>query len=136
MKYIPSCIRNTNDFLNKINNFKVLKKMFLVTMVVKALFKSIPTNYGIAAVKQKYDNYTKKTIAIKVMITFLALLLTLINFIFNSKFYIQIKGWNYGHNMGSYIRKHIDVRIRGDTLILSLKTNLSTFSVSLKIFLW
>lgn len=66
--------------------------MFLVTMVVKALFKSIPTNYGIAAVKQKYDNYTKKTIAIKVMITFLALLLTLINFIFNSKFYIQIKG--------------------------------------------
>lgn len=61
-------------------------------MGVKALFTSIPTNLGITAVKQKYHNYTKKTIAIKVINTFLALLLTLINFIFNSKFYIQIKG--------------------------------------------
>ena len=34
----------------------------------------------------------KKTIDTKVKITFLALILTLINFIFNSKHFLQIKG--------------------------------------------
>ena len=65
-------------------------------MDVKALYKHVPNNEGIAAVKQKHDNYTKKTAATKVITTFLALILTLNNFIFNSKFYFQIKGCAMG----------------------------------------
>ena len=61
-------------------------------MDVKALYKNIPHNEGIAAVKRKNDNYTKKTVATKVITTFLALIWTQNNFIFNSKFYLQIKG--------------------------------------------
>ena len=49
-------------------------------MDVKVLYKNIPDNEGIAAVKQKYDNYTEKTVATKVIITFLSLIMTLNNF--------------------------------------------------------
>ena len=75
------------------NNFKVsdYKSSFFVTMDAKPLYANIPNNEGIAAVKQKH-NYTHKTTAIKVIKRFLALILTLNNFIFNSKFYLQIKG--------------------------------------------
>ena len=85
-------IKDTNDSVNKINNFKLQKNSFLVTMDVKALYTNIPNNKSIAAVKEKCDNYTNKSVATKVITTFLALFLTLNNFIFNSKFYLQIKG--------------------------------------------
>ena len=59
---------------------------------MKALYTSIPNSEGIAAVKGPYDKYQQKTVATKVLTTFLALILTLNNFIFNSKLYLQIKG--------------------------------------------
>ena len=65
-------------------------------MVVKALYTDIPNNEGIAAVKLKQDNYTKKTVATKVITTFLARILTLSNSMFDSKFYLQIKGCAMG----------------------------------------
>ena len=58
-------------------------------MDVKALYTNIPNNQGIAAVKRKHGHYTKITVAAKVIATFLAL-------IFNSKFYLQIKGCAMG----------------------------------------
>ena len=85
-------VKDTNDSVNKINNFKLPENSFLVTMDVKALYTNIPNNKSIAAVKEKYDNYTKKSVATNVITTFLALTLKLNNFIFNSKFYLQIKG--------------------------------------------
>ena len=60
-------------------------------MDVKTLYTNIPNNAGIAAIKRKHDNYAKKTVATKVII-FLALILTINNFLFNSKFCLQIKG--------------------------------------------
>ena len=64
-------------------------------MDVKSLYTSIPNNEGIAPVKKKYL-YLKKTIPTKIITTFLALILTLNNFIFNSQFYLQIKGCAMG----------------------------------------
>ena len=55
-------------------------------MGVKVLHTDIPNNKDIAAVKQKHGNYIKSIIATKVIIKFLALIWTLGNFIFNSKF--------------------------------------------------
>ena len=78
-------------------------------MDVKALYTNIPNNESIAAVKRKHDNYTKKTVATKVITTFLALILTLNSFIFISKFYLQIKGCAMGTICIPYIRKHIHV---------------------------
>ena len=55
-----------------------------------------PNNEGIAATKKRYDSYIHKTIPTKIITTFLALILTLNNFVFNSKFYLQIKGCAMG----------------------------------------
>ena len=46
--------------------------------------------------KKKYDHYPNKTIPTKIIATFLALILTLNNFIFNLRFYLQIKGCAMG----------------------------------------
>ena len=48
VKEIPSYIKDTNDFINKIDNFAVPLNSFLVTMDVKSLYASIPNNEGIA----------------------------------------------------------------------------------------
>ena len=92
MRSIPSYIKDTNDFINKINNFSVLPYSLFVTMDVKSLYTSISNNEGIASLKKKYDDhYSNKTIPTKIITTFLTLILTLNSFIFNSKFYLQIK---------------------------------------------
>ena len=96
MREIPSYIKDINDFINKIDNFTVPPNSFLVTMDVKSLYTSIPNNEGIASVKKKYDHYPNNTIPTKIITTFLALILTLNNFIFNSGFYLQIKGCAMG----------------------------------------
>ena len=44
------------------------------------------------AVKISHENFTKKTIATKVITTFLALIVSLNNFIFNSKHFLNTKG--------------------------------------------
>ena len=61
-------------------------------MDVKASYINIPNNKGIAAVKRKHNNCTKNTVATKVITTLSPLILTLSNFIFDSKLYFQIKG--------------------------------------------
>ena len=92
VKNIPSYMKDTNDFIKKTKDLKVPKDAILVSLNVKALYTSIPNLEGIAAVKRAYDKYQQKTVATKVRTTFLALILTLNNFIFNSKLYLQIKG--------------------------------------------
>ena len=58
---------------------------------MKTLYTSIPNSEGIAVVKRAYYKHEQKTVATKVLTNFLALILTLNNFIFNSKLYLQIK---------------------------------------------
>ena len=66
-----------NDFINKINAVKsVLKNSYLVTMDVRSLYTNIPNAEGISAIKRTFGNYSKKTTSIKVITTFLALILT------------------------------------------------------------
>ena len=51
----------------------------------------MPNSKGIKAVKISHENFTKKTIATKTITSFLALILTLNNFMFNSKNFLQTK---------------------------------------------
>ena len=60
-------------------------------MDVKALDTKTPNNEGIASVKRKHDNHKMKTLATKVITTFLTLILTLNDFIFYLTFYFQMK---------------------------------------------
>ena len=97
MKQIPSYVKDLNDFINRINAVKsVPKNSYLVTMDVRSLYTNIPNAEGISAVKRAFDNYLKKNTSTKVITTFLALILTLNNFVFDCIHYRQIKGCAMG----------------------------------------
>ena len=105
-KEIQSYINDTNDFANKKSNFKVLENSFLVTVDVKALFINKHTKQrSYCCCKTRTQQLHKENRSHKSDKTFLALILKLNNFIFNSKFYLQIKG----NNMCPYICKHIHI---------------------------
>ena len=53
---------------------------------ILSLYTSITNNEGIAATKKVYDSYIHKTLSTKIITTFLALILTLNNFVFDSNF--------------------------------------------------
>ena len=86
VKQIPSYIKDINHFINRINNFSVPVNSVLVTMDARSLYTNIPNNEGITATKKRYDSYSHKTLPSKIITTFLALILTLNKFVFNSKF--------------------------------------------------
>ena len=97
VKNVPSYVRDTTDFLQKLDKVKnIPNDCFLVTLDVKSLYTNIPNNEGIKAVREAYDNHPNKTVATKVIITFLSLILTLNNFVFNSINYLQIMGCAMG----------------------------------------
>ena len=67
---------------------------------MKSLYTNIPNNEGIKAVKETYDNHPIKTVATKVIMTFLSLILTFNNFVFNSINYLKIMGCAMGTIFG------------------------------------
>ena len=93
VKEIPSYVQDTSDFLRKINQINfVPDNSYLVSVDVKSLYSDIPNAEGIKSVKMSLEKYSKRTASTKVITTFLALILSLNNFIFNCKNYLQIKG--------------------------------------------
>ena len=112
VKQIPSYVKDTNDFINKINAVKsVPKNSYLVTMDVRSLYTNIPNAEGISAVKRAFDNYSKKTTSTKVITTFLALIITLNNFVFDCIHYLQRKRMRNGHNLCSCLCKYFHSKL-------------------------
>ena len=96
VRNVPSYVGDTTDFLQILDKVKnIPNDCLLVTLDVKSLHTNIPNNEGIKAVREAYDNHPNKT-ATKVIITFLSLMLTLKNFVFNSVNYLQIIGCAMG----------------------------------------
>ena len=97
VKQIPSYVKDTKTLSIKLmqkNPFR--KKSYLLTMDVRSLYTNIPNAEGISAVKRAFGNYSKKTTTTKVITMFLALILTLKNFVFDCIHYLQIKGCAIG----------------------------------------
>ena len=61
-------------------------------MDARSLYTNIPNAEEISAVKRALDDYSKKNTSTKVITIFLALILTLNNFVFDCIHYLQIKG--------------------------------------------
>ena len=86
VKEIPSYVQDTNDVLRKINQIDfVPDNSYLVSLDVKLLCINISNAEGIKFVKTSLEKCSKRNTSTKVITTFLALLLTLNNFIFNCK---------------------------------------------------
>lgn len=94
VKTIPSYGKDTNNFLDKMKDIdKVPEEMYPVTVDG---YTNIGNSESIAAAKRALNKQTNKTVATKVITTFLPPILTLNNFIFNCKNYLQIKGYPMG----------------------------------------
>ena len=90
-------VKDAGDLLRKINAAEFIPdNSYIVSLDVKSLYTSILNTEGIKAVKKSLDNHPKQTVTTKVITTFLALILTSDNFIFNSRNYLQTKGCTMG----------------------------------------
>ena len=90
---IPFFVLDIKPFLNKIKTINiVLEETYLVTMDVKSLYFRIFNLKGIAAAKKALSKESNKTVPTKFITTFLTLILTLNNFVFNCKQFHQIIG--------------------------------------------
>ena len=70
VKVVPSYIKDTQDFLKKLEKVKdIPQESLTVTLDVKSLYTNIPNNEGIKAVKESYKKYKEKTVSAKVIIT-------------------------------------------------------------------
>ena len=96
VKKLKSYVKDTTDFIKKIEAIDhVSDDSYLVSLDVRSLYTNIPHKEGIEAVKQKLKK-SKTSISIKVILTFLKLILTLNNFVFNDINYLQKKGYAMG----------------------------------------
>ena len=57
MKEIQSYVKETNHFINKINNHNIPKESIFVTLDVKSLYTSIANPERIAAIKKAHERY-------------------------------------------------------------------------------
>ena len=94
VKELKSYVKDSTDFIRKINSMeKVPNNSILVTMDVRSLYTNIPNKEGIEAVE---TTLKRKNIGTTIISTFLRLVLTQNNFVFNSQNYLQIKGCAMG----------------------------------------
>ena len=88
VQQIPCYIQNTSDFFRKINKAeKIPDNSYFVSLDERSLHTSIPNSEGIKAVKTLLENFSRRTVATKIITTFLSLILKLSNFVFICKSY-------------------------------------------------
>jgi len=94
---VKSYIRDTTDFINKLQNIRcVPHNAILATLDVKSLYSNIKHNEGLLALEECLDNRTHKEPSSKVITTLMNHILTLNNFNFNGRNFLQIKGCAMG----------------------------------------
>ena len=95
-KQIPSCAKYPSDFISKPKTVETVPdNSYLASLDVKSLYTNISYSEGMKAMKTSLDNFSRKTIATKVITTFLTSILML-KFVLNCKNYIQMKGCAMG----------------------------------------
>ena len=126
VKKLKSYVKDTTDFMKKIEAIDhVSDDSYLVSLDVRSLYTNIPHKEGIEAVKQKLKK-SKPSISIKVILTFLKLILTLNNFVFNGINYLQKKGCAMGTKCAPNY-PNIFMGWFEEKFIFPLLTNLSDF---------
>ena len=125
VKKLPSYVKDTTDFINKISDLTIPEDSILVTMDVSSLYTNIPNNEGIESIKETLTSNKCAGTLIHVITTFLTLILTLNNFIFNGQHYLQTKGCAMGTKcapsyanlfMGQFETKYICQKIKNKSV--------------------
>ena len=95
-------IKDTTHFLNKLEQLGQLPdNAFLVTLDVSSLYTNIPHNEGIDACRHFLDTRIRNpsTISTETLCDLIRMILTMNNFTFNDKNYLQIHGTAMGTRM-------------------------------------
>lgn len=129
-KNLESHVQDTTDLVKKLENLPESPKedTILVTLDVRSLYTNIPNNEGLEAIKSYFRSRAAPgdQILSKVICTFLTLILTLNNFVFNGENYVQTNGASMGTKcaptyaslfMGRFEERHILPRIRDRVLL-------------------
>ena len=124
-KQLPSYVQDTTDLIKKLESLPddPRDETILVTMDVRSLYTNIPNNEGMEAIRSFFRARAAPgdNILAKVICTFLTLILTLNNFVFNDENFVQINGCSMGTKcappyaslyMGWFENLHILPRIR------------------------
>ncbi|XDV42480.1 hypothetical protein PO909_011135 [Leuciscus waleckii] len=91
-----SYIRDTNDFLDKVNNLRVPPGAILFSLDVESLYTNIETPLGLKAVRDCFSRYPDASRPDEAILELLELSLTCNDFEFEGEFYLQIKGTAMG----------------------------------------
>ena len=124
---LPSHIKDTTDYLKKMENLAIPENTTLVTMDVTSLYTNIPHDDGIAACRKIWEQRTDQEPPTECLVEMLTLVLKNNNFTFDGNHYLQINGTAMGTKMApSYA--NIFMRDLEERLLLSsLKQPLSRF---------
>ena len=96
VKKLPSYVKDTTDFIQKVEGITSKNEIILVTMDVTSLYTNIPNHEGIVSVTDMLrENYSKK-VSLKSLQKLLKAVLHMNNFEFNGKHYLQIGGTAMG----------------------------------------
>ena len=99
-KELESHVQDTTDLVKKLESLPECPKeeTILVTLDVRSLYTNIPNNEGLDAIKSYFRSRAAPgdQILSKVICTFLTLILTLNNFVFNGVNYVQTNGASMG----------------------------------------
>lgn len=92
----PSYIKDTYDFIKKIQNTPIPKQSLLFTIDIDSLYTNIDTEAGLKAVRECFSRYPDSRRPDEIVIQLLELSLTRNDFEFNSEYFLQIKGTAMG----------------------------------------
>ena len=88
-KSLSSYIKDTSDFINRINETKYIHEdAILMTLDVRSLYTNYTNHEGIETVKGALNSVSQKPTVTKVIIRILFLILRLNNFVFNGIHYL------------------------------------------------
>ena len=97
VKQVPSYVRDTTDFIKKVEGFHSNRDYYLVTMDVTSLYTNIPNHEGITAV---YRTLLQKgyqgQVELNSIIQLLKFVLHMNNFTFNGEEFLQVGGTAMG----------------------------------------
>ena len=97
---LPSFVKDTNDFLNKLLTIGNLPAdSLLVTLGVSSLYTNIPHNEGINACDHFLRTRPHNNIPTGTLCDLIRMILTMNNFSFNDNHYLQIHGTAMGTKM-------------------------------------
>ena len=124
---LPSHIKDTTNYLKKMETLTIPENTTLVTMDVTSLYTNIPHDDGIAACRKIWEQRTVQEPPIECLVEMLTLVLKNNNFTFDGNHYLQINGTAMGIKMAPSYANIFMGDLEERLLLSSVKQPLSLF---------